>query len=327
MLNKTNTLKELFSIELNSETEKVVSLINEENEDYHENFGFQWNTFNQLQLDSYNGSNESEGRLLNQSEMSPQDFHGKVVLEVGAGNGRFTEILLKYGAKVIAVDFSSAIYANFENHNAAIKSGHLICARGDVFNLPIKEHVFDIVLCYGVIQHTGNNKKCLNTLSKYVSRDSGKLLIDIYSNSLKDYNPWIYMIRPIFSKLINNNVRQMQLVEKFINFVFPVQLKILTFLKGRSGVWKYLRYIVNRSPNSVYGINLFLDGKISIEDAKSWSICDTNDAWTPQHDDPVSFRTWKKMLNTLSALHSFEIKVVKKCGQGNCALLEKKFNI
>ena len=40
MLNKTNTLKELFSIELNSETEKVVSLINEENEDYHENFGF-----------------------------------------------------------------------------------------------------------------------------------------------------------------------------------------------------------------------------------------------------------------------------------------------
>ena len=114
MLNKTNTLKELFSIELNSETEKVVSLINEENEDYHENFGFQWNTFNQLQLDSYNGSNESEGRLLNQSEMSPQDFHGKVVLEVGAGNGRFTEILHKYGAKVIAVDFSSAIYANFE---------------------------------------------------------------------------------------------------------------------------------------------------------------------------------------------------------------------
>ncbi len=316
-------LQNLFLHKIEDSKSNVLSLIEENIDDYHENFGFQWNRFNKLQLDSYNGSTESEDRLLHQSELYPNDFNGKVVLEIGAGNGRFTEILLKYGAKVIAVDFSSAIYANFRNHKQYVESEDLICVRGDLFNLPLKEDSFDIVICYGVIQHTGNNEKCLETLSKYVSNQSGKLLIDIYSNSLKDFNPWIYLIRPIFSKIIKDNSKQMNFVESFVNFIFPIQLKFLTFLKGKTGLWKLARYLVNRSPNSVYGINLFLDGKISKENAKSWSICDTNDAWTPQHDDPVSFKKWNKMLSVLSSNHSFKINVVKKCGQGNCARLTK----
>ena len=42
----------------------VLTLLDDE---YHDNFGYQWNRFNKLQLDSHNGSDESEGRLLNQS--------------------------------------------------------------------------------------------------------------------------------------------------------------------------------------------------------------------------------------------------------------------
>ena len=89
---KTN-LHEYLNIE--SSDEGVINLIDDE---YHDNFGYQWNRFNKLQLDSHNGSSESEDRLINQSEFSHEDFNGKVVLEVGAGNGRFTEILLKLGA-------------------------------------------------------------------------------------------------------------------------------------------------------------------------------------------------------------------------------------
>ena len=39
------------------------------NDEYHENFGIQWNRFNKLQLDSFNGSNESCDRILVQSEL------------------------------------------------------------------------------------------------------------------------------------------------------------------------------------------------------------------------------------------------------------------
>ncbi|MDA9876108.1 methyltransferase domain-containing protein [Gammaproteobacteria bacterium] len=303
---------------IDHEGDEVLSLIQES---YHENFGYQWNKFNKLQLDSFNGSFESRDRLIEQSELSDNDFKDKTILEIGAGNGRFTEILLDFGAKVIAVDFSSAIYANYRNNLDNVKAGNLLCIRGDVFDLPLEKSSFDYVICYGVIQHTGDNKKCLDVLASYVN-DSGSLLVDIYSNSLKDYNPWIYLIRPFFSR-IRSDKRRMEIVSKFVGFVFPLQVKILTFLQNRSGIFKYIRYFFNRSPNSVYGINLFLDGKISIENAKDWSICDTNDAWTPRHDDPVSFTKWNELINSLSEKYGFSVDCIKKCGQGNCATLKK----
>ena len=83
---------------------------------YHSNFGLQWNKFSRVQLDSFNGSDESEQRLLNQSKLRPEDFNEKIILEIGAGNGRFTEIFLKFGARVLAVDYSTAIEANWRIH-------------------------------------------------------------------------------------------------------------------------------------------------------------------------------------------------------------------
>ena len=317
MASKIN-LREYLTI-LPDETE-VLSFTEK---DYHENFGFQWTRFNKLQLDSYNGSSESKDRLLYQSEMVEDDFKDKVVLEIGAGNGRFTEVLLQFGAKVIAVDYSSAISANFNNHVESVKKGDLICMRADLFNLPIKKNAFDIVICYGVIQHTGDNKRCLNTLASYVG-PSGCLLVDIYSNSLKHFNPWIYAIRPVFSRIKGSTSSKMQIVVKFVDLVFPIQLKILKFLHNKAGVFRHIKYLVNRSPNSVYGINLFLNKKISLKDAKDWSICDTYDAWMPKHDDPLSFKKWKKLLSELEEKSDLSVKISKQCGQGNCAVLKMR---
>ena len=109
-------------------------------------------------------------------------------------------------------------------------------------------------------------------------------------------------------------------VESFVNFVFPLQYKCLKFLHNKNGVYKILRYFINRSPNSVYGINLYLDSKISLENARNWSICDTYDAWSPKHDHPVSFRKWT---NLILSLKNFKVEVNKSCGQGWCARLIK----
>ena len=283
---------------------------------YHDNFGLQWNEFDKLQLDSFNGSNETSDRLLFQSELAPEYFNGKTVLEVGAGNGRFTEILLSYGARVVAVDYSSAIFANFDNHAEFVEKGKLICLRADVFDLPILKSAFDIVLCYGVIQHTGNNQACLQALAQHVKSD-GLLLVDIYSNSLKHFNPFIYAIRPFFGR-IKRADKKLSIVRRFVEFIFPTQLRILSYLHKKKSIFRFFRYLVNRSPNSVYGINLYLDKKISLENAKKWSVCDTHDAWMPKHDHPVSFKKWKSYLKELREL---DLIVCKESGQGNCAVL------
>ncbi len=299
-------------------------VIRHTSDSYHENFGFQWNKFDKLQLDSFNGSTESEDRFFEQNLLKPMDLKGKLVLEVGAGCGRFTEILLKHQAIVVAVDYSTAIDANYKNHHAHVAQGNLMCIQADVFDMPIHDSAFDIVICYGVIQHTGRNKACLHKLSSFLN-PNGLLLVDIYSNSLKHYNPWVYLIRPFFSR-VKNYQSQMNFVEKFVNFIFPAQLKILSLLHNKKGILKYMRYIVNRSPNSVYGINLFLDGKISIDHAKQWSIMDTFDGWMPHHDDPVSKVEWAGLLEELSLSKSLIVDLNNICGQGYCAQLSKDPN-
>jgi 2-polyprenyl-3-methyl-5-hydroxy-6-metoxy-1,4-benzoquinol methylase len=290
-------------------------------DEYHSNFGVQWNRFATVQLDSCNGSIETETRLLCQSKLRPEYFNRKTILEVGAGNGRFTEILLKFGAQVVAVDYSRAIDANLRLHHSQYEYNRLLPLQASIFDMPLKTRAFDIVLCYGVIQHTGNNELAIKVLSEYVCH-GGKLLMDIYSNGIRHYNPFIYAIRPIFARLNISNEHQLVLVKKFVSLVFPVQLTLLRFLKGRSGLFELLKYLINRSPNSVYGINLYLDGKISLMCAYKWCVLDTFDAWAPKHDSPVSRNRWMKMIRALEA-KGFRIDAVDLAGQGHTAVLTK----
>ena len=288
--------------------------------EYHSNFGLQWNQFSKVQLDSFNGSDESESRLLAQSGLKPEDFKGKLVLEVGAGNGRFTELLLKYGARVIAVDYSTAIDADFENNNST--DDEVIFMQADLFNLPVKRHSFDMVLCYGVIQHTGDNKKALVELCKYPKK-GGKLFVDIYSNGLRHFNPWVYFIRPFFSLIRVSDEKRLSIVSRFVSVLFPFQLWILKLLHNKSRL-RFVRYIVNRSPNSVYGINLYLDGKINLKVAREWCVLDTYDGWAPKHDHPVSKNKWKNLLKSISIQEGFSIHGIAESGQGHAAILEKE---
>ncbi len=288
--------------------------------EYHSNFGLQWNKYSKVQLDSFNGSDESESRLLAQSGFKPENFRDKLVLEVGAGNGRFTELLLKYGAKVIAVDYSTAIDANFMNNSSTIDE--VVFLQADLFNLPVKPNSFDIVICYGVIQHTGDNKKAIVELCKYPKK-GGKLLLDIYSNGLRHFNPWIYIIRPFFSLIRVSDEKRLGIVNGFVSLLFPFQLWILKFLHNKSWL-KFIRYIVNRSPNSVYGINLYLDGKINLKVARDWCILDTYDGWAPKHDHPVSKNKWKNLLKSISIDEGYSIRGIAESGQGHAAILEKE---
>tara|TARA_B110000003_G_C16630714_1_gene526535 strand:- start:186 stop:1208 length:1023 start_codon:yes stop_codon:yes gene_type:complete len=291
--------------------------------DFHSNFGFQWNKFSKVQLDSINGSGESESRLFNQSKLEPKDLNGKSVLEVGCGNGRFTEILLKYGANVLAIDGSSAIDANKKNHQKYIDEAKLVLIQADLFSLPIKEHSFDFVLCYGVIQHTGDNKKAIKTLAKY-PKVGGSLLLDIYSAGIRHLNPIIYLIRAIIMiKKRKTDDENLKTVIKFVNFVFPYQVKILKILKGKSGILKFIRYIINRSPNSVYGINLFLDNKITKELAYDWSVMDTYDSWFPSFDHPVSKRKWYLYMNYIKKNYNYNIEEIGIINHGLFSVLKK----
>lgn len=118
---------------------------------YADNFGMQWNHFRQTQLDSYSGQPISTNRFWLATGWSPEDLKGQWVLDVGCGAGRFAEVALSAGAKVVALDYSSAVdacYVNLKHHP------NLHVVQGDIYALPFALGGFPFVYSLGVLQHT-----------------------------------------------------------------------------------------------------------------------------------------------------------------------------
>ena len=118
----------------------------------------------------------------------------------------------------------------------------------------------------------------------------------------------------------------MVIIIRFVQFVFPIQLWILSKTHNKKGILRVIKYIINRSPNSVYGINLHLSNKISKDLALDWSIMDTFDSYAATHDHPVSKKKWKDMLIKLGKENSFKILYLGESGQGNYATLSNEIN-
>lgn len=284
--------------------------------DTHENFAIQWKMFSEVQLDSLNGTTESRDRLLQQSGLQPGDFAGKRVLEIGSGAGRFTEVLVSFGAEVISSDYSGAVDANASSNAAAISRGQLAIVQADVFALPFAKEAFDIVIGYGMLQHTGNPKKALHALWRHVM-PGALLLVDQYQLSLKRFLPIKYALRPITKRLPARTV--LALSERVCRALLPMQRKILRRTQG-GGLGRIVRLLVNRSPNAVYSVNLEIAGKLDRETATKWSILDTFDEYAPKYDWPCTNRQWRRQLAELPA---GEIQLSADCGQGNTGVIQK----
>lgn len=133
---------------------------------YADNFGMQWNKFRQTQLDSYSGHPISADRFWRATGWAPGDIAGKWVLDVGCGAGRFAEVALQAGAKIVALDFSGAVdacFANLRHHP------NLHVVQGDIYALPFLKAFFPFVYSLGVLQHTPDVAKAFAALPLMVA--------------------------------------------------------------------------------------------------------------------------------------------------------------
>jgi SAM-dependent methyltransferase len=140
-------------------------------------FGSQWKAFRRTQLDSFTGCAITGDRLARCLGGTTEVVRGKRVLEAGCGAGRFTELLLDAGARVLACDLSEAVEANFDNCRG--RPGYFVC-QADIRKLPALPRQFDYVICLGVIQHTPDPEATIRALAAHVAPD-GYLVIDHYT--------------------------------------------------------------------------------------------------------------------------------------------------
>ncbi len=259
-------------------------------DNYSSDFGAQWNMFPQTQLDSFSGIDVSESRLERCLQGDLKKLKGKMVLEAGSGAGRFTEILLKYGAIVHSFDFSNAVEANAKNNG---DNNNLILVQADIRKIPFLKASYDYVICLGVLQHTPSPEDSINYLWEMV-RPGGCLVIDHY--------PWkwrIIMPPPIGEALGLYRQINLRLPRKFrfkfvkalVDFWFPMHWKfrdsrlMQRILRRISPVLFYYPHIKLRDKQMYY----------------EWALLDTHDGTTDFYKHRRTVGEIKKIIEKMGA--------------------------
>lgn len=241
---------------------------------YADSFGFQWNAFSRTQLDSYSGTAISRDRLFGSTGWDWARMQGKRVLDVGCGAGRFAEVALESGATVVGVDYSRAVDAAYRNLE---RFPMFEAIQASIYELPFVPGSFDYVYCLGVLQHTPDPDRAFTHLPAQ-AKSGGRIAIDVYPQLWSNMFWSKYWIRPLTKKISSEKL--FAVVERAVPSLLWLSRRISAIpLLGRK--LKYLLPVVNYE--GVY--------RLSESQLREWSILDTFDMLSPEHDHPKSVST------------------------------------
>ncbi len=259
-------------------------------ENYASSFGFQWNRFFKTQLDSYTGTPIARERFRIRTEWHPSELGGQMVLDVGCGAGRYAEVALSMGAQLVAVDYSSAVEACWQNLQS---NPNLNVVQADIYNLPFKPASFKFVYCFGVLQHTPEVGKAFMALPTQLS-SGGRLSVDVYPKLFRNILWPKYWLR-LFTKGIPSE-RLFPWVQSLVKVFFPLSIALgrIPFIGPK------LRYVI---PVVNYEGVL----PLTMEQLKEWFVLDTFDMLSPLHDHPQTAHTLRKWFEQagLQEIHIF----------------------
>jgi ubiquinone/menaquinone biosynthesis C-methylase UbiE len=141
---------------------------------YVNTFGFEW-----TQIDGFVGKEVmSHGHIFGRFQLPADYFDGKVVVDVGCGNGRIGRLVAPQAKQYLGLDLSEAVYS-FPGY---LRTKNTQLCRASGTNLPLNDGVADVTICWGVLHHMDNPEKALNEL-KRITRPGGEVLIFIYSDA------------------------------------------------------------------------------------------------------------------------------------------------
>lgn len=268
---------------------------------YADNFGMQWNTFRRTQLDSFSGQPISARRFWAATGWRPEDLADQWVLDAGCGAGRFAEIALQAGARVVALDYSNAVDACYQNLG---QYPNLHCVQGDINALPLSKGLFPYVYSFGVLMCTPNTARSFAALPPMVTK-GGRLCVDFYGLRFGTLLQAKWVFRPITSRM------RPRTLFRVLQSAVPVMLPISQFLGAIPAFGVYLKRLVPvANYTGIYPLNA--------EQLKEWALLDTFDMLAPRYDHPEP--TAGRLRRWLSAAGLADVEVFRAghlVGRGN----------
>lgn len=246
--------------------------------DYAEGFGLQWNLHRRTQIDNAR-ARHSEQRFFGETGLTRELLDGALVIDGGCGAGRFTDVAAKSGARVVAVDLSSAVDACHESN----RDRENVCVvQASLFDLPFAEATFDHGFTIGVIQHTPDPLYALRSLARTI-REGGRLGVSWYKKYWYTYLHQKYLLRAFLKRLDAQSLYK--LVSWYVPKLLPVS-RAIQRVAPRPEIADRLLPVANRD---------FIPGLTEGEKLE-WAVLDTFDWFHPAYDRPQS---WKAVESAL----------------------------
>jgi SAM-dependent methyltransferase len=251
-------------------------------EDYTDNFGFQWNKFEKVQIDRFNRHlSASKLRFFSETGWDKEDLAGKDVLEVGCGAGRFSQVVMEHThANLFSVDLSDAVEANYRNNWQYGK--RLKIFQASIYELPFADKSFDRIFCFGVLQHTPDFKKSIFSLASKL-KPGGEMVVDFYPVT----GWWTkihakYLFRPFTKRMKHEKL--LHLVEKNVDWLMK-----LYYFFDKIKLGKLLNRFL-----PIPDIKHTIPDGLNKKELREWVILDTFDMFSPKYDRPQKISTVKK---------------------------------
>jgi SAM-dependent methyltransferase len=257
-------------------------------DNYAQSFGKQWNLFAGTQMDRpEEGFRASERRFFTESGWTPESLDGLDVLEVGSGAGRFSKVLLeRTRARLWSVDYSTAVEANFAT-NGATAPDRFRLFQASVYEMPFPDESFDRVFCFGVLQHTPDFEASVRSLIAK-AKPGGEIAVDFYA--IRGWWTKInakYILRPFTRRMAHD--RLLKLIERNVDWMIPVASGM-----NRVGLGALTRFL------PLVDLRTFPEG-LSKQELREWTVLDTFDMFSPEHDHPQRLRQVAAMFERAGA--------------------------
>lgn len=285
-----------------------VCVVLENPDNYTENFGFQWNKFQKTQIDrEHNTLSLSEQRFFLETKWPKGQLQNQCILEVGSGAGRFSRVVLEHTkARLYSLDFSSAVKANWRN-NAQFGIDRFVLFQASVYEMPFENNQFDKVFCLGVLQHTPNFKKSVQSLIDKC-KPGGEVVVDFYPvNGFWTKIHAKYLLRPLTKKM--NHEKLLYLIDRHADRL----IKAYRFLE-KTGLRTLTRFL------PVVDLKT-LPGGLPYEQFRDWVVLDTFDMFSPMYDNPQRISTVKNWFEENGMTVSFAGYEKSEDGFIRCAVV------
>lgn len=248
---------------------------------YAASFGLQWNRFRTTQMDSASGAGLSSARFFAETGWTSDELRGRLVLDAGCGAGRFLEVAAETGARVVGLDLSNAIDAARKN---LAYFPNVDFVQASLYEPPFKTGVFDACYCIGVLQHTPEPRRALESLPR-VLKEGASAVVVAYERK-----PWTrlhtkYWIRPLTRRLSK------PVLLRIIQWTMPVLFPLTEVLFRLPVVGSVFRFVI---PVANYTHLRHL----TLAQRYQWAVLDTFDMLSPAYDQP---QTAPDLIRTLTA--------------------------